>query len=128
MNQMTTDTGASLSEMLGDWIEGLSPGDLPESARGKARDILTDIVGLCVAARDTDYVASVRAATEPGGHVIIGQSARAAASSAALVNGTAAHGEDFDDTFEGGPVHSGVVIVPDRLGFHENPPANSRTL
>ena len=31
---------------------------------------------------------------------------------AALVNGTAAHGEDFDDTFEGGPVHSGAVIVP----------------
>jgi 2-methylcitrate dehydratase PrpD len=31
---------------------------------------------------------------------------------AALINGTAAHGEDFDDTFEGGPVHSGAVIVP----------------
>ena len=32
--------------------------------------------------------------------------------SAALINGTAAHGEDYDDTFEGGPVHSGAVIVP----------------
>ena len=31
---------------------------------------------------------------------------------AALLNGTAAHGEDFDDTFEGGPVHSGAVVVP----------------
>ena len=31
---------------------------------------------------------------------------------AALVNGTAAHGEDYDDTFEGGPVHSGAVVVP----------------
>ena len=30
----------------------------------------------------------------------------------AFVNGTAAHGEDFDDTFEGGPVHAGAVIVP----------------
>jgi 2-methylcitrate dehydratase PrpD len=29
-----------------------------------------------------------------------------------MINGTAAHGEDFDDTFEGGPVHSGAVIVP----------------
>ena len=29
-----------------------------------------------------------------------------------MVNGTAAHGEDFDDTFEGGPVHAGAVIVP----------------
>ena len=32
---------------------------------------------------------------------------------AALVNGTAAHGEDYDDTFEGGPVHAGAV---DRAG------------
>jgi 2-methylcitrate dehydratase PrpD len=29
-----------------------------------------------------------------------------------MINGTAAHGEDFDDTFEGGPVHSGAVVVP----------------
>ena len=29
-----------------------------------------------------------------------------------MVNGTAVHGEDFDDTFEGGPVHAGAVIVP----------------
>ena len=38
--------------------------------------------------------------------------ARSARPSAAFVNGTAAHGEDFDDTFEGGPVHAGAVIVP----------------
>jgi 2-methylcitrate dehydratase PrpD len=34
------------------------------------------------------------------------------AAGAAFVNGTAAHGEDFDDTFEGGPVHAGAVVVP----------------
>jgi 2-methylcitrate dehydratase PrpD len=34
------------------------------------------------------------------------------AAAAAFVNGTATHGEDFDDTFEGGPVHAGAVIVP----------------
>jgi 2-methylcitrate dehydratase PrpD len=39
--------------------------------------------------------------------------------SAALINGTAAHGEDFDDTFEGGPVHSGAVIVPAVLAAAE---------
>ena len=38
--------------------------------------------------------------------------ARSSAAGAALVNGTAAHGEDFDDTFEGGPVHAGAVVVP----------------
>ena len=38
---------------------------------------------------------------------------------AAFVNGTAAHGEDFDDTFEGGPVHAGAVIVPAMLAVAE---------
>ena len=38
---------------------------------------------------------------------------------AALCNGTAAHGEDYDDTFEGGPVHAGAVIVPAVLAAAE---------
>jgi 2-methylcitrate dehydratase PrpD len=38
---------------------------------------------------------------------------------AAFVNGIAAHGEDFDDTYEGGPVHAGVVIVPALLAAAE---------
>ena len=42
----------------------------------------------------------------------LGHSGGFGAYDAALVNGTAAHGEDYDDTFEGGPVHSGAVVVP----------------
>ena len=45
--------------------------------------------------------------------------ARSTAGGAAFVNGTAAHGEDFDDTFEGGPVHAGAVIVPAVLAVAE---------
>jgi 2-methylcitrate dehydratase PrpD len=30
-----------------------------------------------------------------------------------------AHGEDYDDTFEGGPVHAGAVIVPALLATAE---------
>ena len=46
-------------------------------------------------------------------------SAALSAAGAAFVNGTAAHGEDFDDTFEGGPVHAGAVIVPAVLAIGE---------
>ena len=42
----------------------------------------------------------------------IGHARTLSAAGAAFVNGTAAHGEDFDDTFEGGPVHAGAVVVP----------------
>ncbi|KXF74888.1 2-methylcitrate dehydratase [Paramesorhizobium deserti] len=109
----------SVSERLADWATELEPGALPSATREKARDILVDIVGLCIAARNTDYVNATRQAVEPGHHTVIGHAFTASAQGAALVNGTAAHGEDFDDTFEGGPVHSGVVIVPALLAAAE---------
>lgn len=111
--------GQSIAERIAIWGSELSPDQLPEATKSKMRDILVDIVGLCVAARDTNYVGSVIAASEPGDFTVIAQPQGAAASSAALVNGTASHGEDFDDTFEGGPVHSGVVIVPALLAAAE---------
>lgn len=117
---MTQDTHTrTVSERLAAWGTSLRPDALGQPTIAKSRDILVDITGLCVAARNTDYVAAVKAASEPGDHVIIGHAQRVSAASAALVNGTAAHGEDFDDTFEGGPVHSGVVIVPALLAAAE---------
>ncbi|KQT61896.1 2-methylcitrate dehydratase [Aureimonas sp. Leaf460] len=109
----------TLSERLAAWGAGLSPSDVPEAMREKTEAILIDVVGLCLAARDTDYVESVRRAAEPGRHVAIGHRQRLTAADAALLNGTAAHGEDFDDTFEGGPVHSGAVVVPAVLAAAE---------
>src|SRR5687768_15092934 len=109
----------TLSARLAEWGAGLTPGDVPAAMRGKTEAILIDVVGLCLAARRTDYVASVLAAAERGDHVAIGHAARLTAADAALVNGTAAHGEDYDDTFEGGPVHSGAVVVPAVLAAAE---------
>ena len=110
---------ATLSERLAVWGAALQPGDVPLAMRAKTEAILVDLVGLCLAARRTDYVASLLASAEPGRHVAIGHAVRLTAADAALVNGTAAHGEDFDDTFEGGPVHSGAVIVPAVLAVAE---------
>ena len=54
-----------------------------------------------------------------GGCTAFGHPGGLGAYDAALVNGTAAHGEDYDDTFEGGPVHSGAVVVPAALAVCE---------
>lgn len=115
------DAGAdpTISQMLARWGRELSPEALPQSTQNKARDILVDVVGLCIAARHTDYVGAVAAAVEAGTRTVIGHRNAASAGGAALINGTAAHGEDFDDTFEGGPVHSGVVLVPALLAAAE---------
>lgn len=85
------------------------------------RLLLLDVAGLCVAARDTDYVRAALASTASEGRATaIGHAAPLGPYDAALVNGTAAHGEDFDDTFEGGPIHAGAVIVPAVLAAAEH--------
>jgi 2-methylcitrate dehydratase PrpD len=86
---------------------------LPPRLVATAEALLVDIAGLCVAARGLDYVAAAKAALDAGGPcTAIGHAEGFDAAGAALLNGTAAHGEDFDDTFEGGPVHAGAVILP----------------
>jgi 2-methylcitrate dehydratase PrpD len=103
----------SVAETLAAKIAALKPGTLPASTARKCEDLLIDITGLCVTARNEDYVRSAMAGCDDDGAcTVIGHKRMLTASGAAFVNGTAAHGEDFDDTFEGGPVHAGAVIVP----------------
>ncbi|TMB34400.1 MAG: MmgE/PrpD family protein, partial [Deltaproteobacteria bacterium] len=65
---------------------------------------------------------------EAGPATAIGHPRRASAACAAFVNGTAAHGEDYDDTFEGGPVHAGAVVVPAVLAAAELEGANGSSV
>src|SRR3982074_454957 len=103
----------SVAETLARKIVALKGGSLPAATRRKCEDLLIDVVGLCVTARKEDYVRSALGACDDHGPcTAIGHQRMLSASGAAFVNGTAAHGEDFDDTFEGGPVHAGAVIVP----------------
>src|ERR1700688_304059 len=97
---------------LANKIAALDPAHLPASVRRKCEDLLIDVIGLCVTARREPYVKSAIAGwDDEGGCTAIGHAQPMSAAGAAFVNGTAAHGEDFDDTFEGGPVHAGAVIV-----------------
>jgi 2-methylcitrate dehydratase PrpD len=103
----------SVAETLAEKIVALKPGALPTATTRKCEDLLIDVVGLCVTARNEDYVSSALAGCDDDGPcTAIGHARTLNAAGAAFVNGTAAHGEDFDDTFEGGPVHAGAVIVP----------------
>ena len=103
----------SVAETLAEKIAALQPGALPAATLRKCEDLLIDVVGLCATARNEDYVASALAGCDDGGPcTAIGHRRTLSTAGAAFVNGTAAHGEDFDDTFEGGPVHAGAVIVP----------------
>ncbi len=110
----------ALAEHLAQKICAIDAARVTEAVRRKCEDLLVDVVGLAVTARNEDYVKSALAACEDDGPcTAIGHARTLTAADAALINGTAVHGEDFDDTFEGGPVHAGAVIVPAVLAVCE---------
>ncbi len=102
-----------VAEQLGAWIAAVDSATVPPAAVATARMLSLDVLGLCVAARGEDYILATLGAADRGGAcTAFGHAGGFSAFDAALINGTAAHGEDYDDTFEGGPVHSGAVVVP----------------
>src|ERR1700722_13047747 len=121
----------AVAEQLANKISALDPARLPAAVRRKCEDLLIDVIGLCVTARREPYVKSAIAGWgDEGSRTAMGHARPMSAAGAAFVNGTAAHGEDFDDTFEGGPVHAGAVIVPAVLAACEryNPDGPSALL
>ena len=109
----------SVSERLAAAFAGMPP-TLPAGVATMVDSVLMDVAGLCVAARHGDYVQAVlRASGESGACTLIGHRGGFNVATAALCNGTAAHGEDYDDTFEGGPVHAGAVVIPAVLATAE---------
>ena len=110
----------AVAEALAERIGAVDAARLSAGVQETCERLLIDVIGLCVAARNTDYVKAALAAwREPGPATVIGHAEPLSAAGAAFVNGTAAHGEDFDDTFEGGPVHAGAVMVPAVLAAAE---------
>ena len=111
---------AAIAEELAAWLAAAQPSTLPPAARETVGRLFLDVCGLCVAARQSEYIRATLASVDRGGRcTAIGHEGAFDAFGAALINGTAAHGEDFDDTFEGGPVHAGAVVVPAALAACE---------
>ena len=109
-----------MTESISERLAAAPHEPVPPEMRELVERLLIDVAGLCVAARNTDYVRAALDGWEAnGGCSAIGHARMLDAAGAAFVNGTAAHGEDFDDTFEGGPVHAGAVIVPAVLAVAE---------
>jgi 2-methylcitrate dehydratase PrpD len=111
--------GAPVAQRLAELVL-LSEPQRAAGARASGSRLLLDIAGLCVAARRQDYVRAVLDSIDGTGPcTAIGHTVRFDVHDAAPINGVAAHGEDFDDTCEGGPVHAGAVIVPAALACCE---------
>jgi 2-methylcitrate dehydratase PrpD len=119
MAEKATLPKVAVAEKLADQSARVA-GEIPRNVRNRTEELLIDVVGLCVAARGTDYMQSVTRSVDAAGKcTAIGHETTYSPDQAALINGTAAHGEDFDDTFEGGPVHSSAVVAPAVLAICE---------
>ncbi|WP_411885549.1 MmgE/PrpD family protein [Polaromonas sp. YR568] len=115
----STPSGPTISERLAKGILACTPADYA-GTRAVTNRLLLDIAGLCLAARGETYVKAALASLDGDGNcTVIGFPRKLTAEGAAFVNGIASHGEDFDDTYEGGPVHAGVVIIPALLAAAE---------
>ena len=57
----------SVAEVLAAKIAALQAGALPAATARKCEDLLVDVVGLCVTARNEDYVRSARAGCDDDG-------------------------------------------------------------
>ncbi len=101
------------SQIIAAWIEQLSVDAVPAKVKSACVNTVIDTVGLIIAALNTDYGQAVRKAfPDAGPCTVFGLDEPRSLAAAAVINGTCGHGEDYDNTFEGCPVHSGVVIVP----------------
>jgi 2-methylcitrate dehydratase PrpD len=110
----------AVAEVFAEWASGLEEKTMPENARTVASNALLDVAGLCIAAGESDYIRAALAAWDGAGAcTALGHGRGLDAAGAALINGTAAHGEDFDDSFEGTPVHASAVVLPAVLAAAE---------
>jgi len=112
--------GDTLSERMAEAMAGWTLDTIPAAARDVAiRDVI-DMAGLCISARNTEYMQQIVTGWDSDGPcTVLGHDRRLDAAGAAVANGMATHGEDFDDTLEGAPIRVGAMVIPAVLAAGE---------
>ena len=107
-------------------------GNINEELLTDARRRVTDIVGIALAASQTEPAQIIRKVIESRGGApqssVIGLSERYPAASAAFMNGTLAHAVDYDDTHLPSVLHPSASVVPAALAAAERSGASGREL
>ena len=104
------------AEIFSTWCFNLEYKEIPNEVIDKIKLIFMDSLGLIFASRNEDYIKAIKKSfTDSGNCTVPGHLEKLCPSDAIVLNGTAIHGEDFDDTFEGTPVHVGSVMCSSLL-------------
>jgi 2-methylcitrate dehydratase PrpD len=111
------------SEKMADFVSDLNFVDIPRDVLEKSKQLVLDTLGVALAAVDETFTKSMldvaKSMSGPGESSVWGRSEKLPAANAALVNGTMAHGLDFDDMHRAASSHMSVVVVPTALAVAE---------
>ena len=122
----------SIVRQLAAFVHALDLGDVPEAVVIESKRCLLDTVGVVVAGQSSSVATGVRmhalASYGAGAAHLIGLNESLQPMGAALVNGVAAHANDFDDTSYTGIMHGSAVVLPAALAIAEQQAANGTAL
>jgi 2-methylcitrate dehydratase PrpD len=120
------------SEVLGAFAAARRFRDLPADVRDKVRLHLLDVLGVALASASLPFARTAFDAAQRSGGAgdgtVIGFATPLPASWAAFVNGTLAHGIDYDDTHLGSVVHVSCTVAPAALAVAEEVGAGGEAL
>ncbi len=127
MQQSAANSNApDRTRQLADEAIALEPGDLGTDDVAQLKRLLLDHLGVCIRGSSLPWGEALNDWAEPYGTsgpcVIFGTKFRAPPPVAALVNATAAHGLEMDDTHDESITHPGAVVIATALavGSAEN--------
>ncbi|WP_306152115.1 MmgE/PrpD family protein [Roseovarius sp. MMSF_3281] len=112
------------SQELAAFVCTLTTEKIPEGTRARARQLMTDTLGVGLAGTRHPNFKNAMAAVSVipgtrGDHPVIGCSTRFLATYAVLANGVACHVLDFDDTHTASIVHGSAIFLPLVLALGE---------
>ena len=117
---------------LAAWAAGLEAKAIPDDVLETARRAIADTLAVALAGSRAPVASKLLSASDSDlradGASVIGRGCKARPETAALLNGTAAHALDFDDTCFAGIVHGSAAILPALLAAAETEGADGRAL
>ena len=124
--------GQTYSEQLAHFALSLNWDRIPAEVIGLAKAHFLDAIGIALASSITDFGSAVLRGARAMGNgddaTAVGSGVKLPAASAALVNGTLAHGLDFDDTHIAAVYHATAPALAAALASAEAGAADGRTL
>lgn len=105
--------GPTLAQQFGTWSAALTAGHIPAEVARIARRAIVDTLGVMTAgAKHPATLKAIAAFGDQAGPCRIVNGASVSGAAAALINGTAAHAWDMDDTSYTGIMHGSAVVLP----------------